>query len=80
MPIYTFICEAGHEEEVLCKYSEKSTLTVGCPTCGEPMTHKGPERIQDRDFTKGKYRFKAVMGDGSKRTVANTSGKVRSDS
>ena len=33
MPIYEFMCECGHEVEVLAKVDEQ----VECEKCGEPM-------------------------------------------
>ena len=72
MPLYTFVCEDGHEHEVLCKYSEKDTIEDQCETCGKPNRFTGaPELIQARDYGKGKYRMKAVMADGSKKKLAS---------
>lgn len=81
MPLFTFTCQAGHTQEVLCKHDEKETLVKVCDTCGEQSRHLGaPELIQARDFGKGKYSMKAIMSDGSKKQVNNVNtDKKRSD-
>lgn len=79
MPLYTFICENDHPQEVLCKSSEKDTLEDICNECGRPNKYEGrPELIQSRDYGKGKFRMKAVMGNGHKEPLVN--GGRRGDS
>lgn len=79
MPIYTFVCDDGHDQEVLCKLSERDTLQDICDVCGKPNVYSGrPELIQRRDFGKGAYRMKAITSTGEKRALA--SGGTRGDS
>lgn len=39
MPIYSFVCEGGHEEELLLKVEELEEERV-CKVCGKPLEHK----------------------------------------
>ena len=87
MPLYTFTCPTcGHEQEELMRADERTRAVItatACPDGGEgcALNYKGVELVQLRDFSRGKYGMKAVMGDGTKRRVENlNTTKKRSDS
>lgn len=81
MPLYTFVCTADHATEVLLKHSELRDHVEPCAKCGKDAHWRGAELTQERDFAKGKYRMKAIMGDGSKKRVESASSdRKRSDS
>lgn len=80
MPLYTFTCKNDHEKEVLCKYDEREDILEVCD-CGEPMRWQGVERVQKREFQKGRFAMRAIMPDGNKLPINNiNSPKKRSDS
>jgi putative FmdB family regulatory protein len=61
MPIYTFVCECGHEEEHILKADERDS-EFKCPNCDGVLRWQGIER-----FTKGKPSFQsqAILGSGA---------------
>ena len=85
MPLFTFECNiCDHRQEELCKFDERDTATAPCenPQCvGTTSYTARPELHQERDFSKGKWRMKAIGTDGSKTRVQNSrTGVSRGDS
>lgn len=84
MPIFTFQCDGcGFEKEVICRASERDVQTeqcpqAACPKFGDVLKWAGVEGSQVVRGN-GRYEFKAIMGDGSKKTVAHHKAR-RSDS
>jgi len=84
MPLWTFVCDEGHEQEILCKPLERDQYAgAPCPLpgCSGNVQWQGAERVAERDFAKGAYRMKLIMGDGSTKPVNNVyTDRKRSDS
>ena len=81
MPIYTYNCpKCGWSEERLAKFEERDDLHLACPSCDDVELARAAAEMAQFN-TKGKYRMKAVMGDGTKRRVNNlNTDRKRSDS
>lgn len=69
MPMYTFQCECGNEEEHLVPMQHRDQVVIDCSKCRKRM-----KRAVDSPKLGGeKYQMKAITGDGKK--VAGHFGK-----
>lgn len=80
MPLYTFKClvsGCAHEEELLCKFEERSVAQGMCPTHETLLVWKGGVELpQTADLTgnrSGRFQMKAITSKGQK--VAGHFGK-----
>lgn len=62
MPLYTYVCECGNEEEHLVLMDSRDSIELDCSRCGKRL-----KRIVDGApaLHGEKYQMKAVMSDGS---------------
>ena len=59
MPLYTFRCPCGFEEERMLKIVERDS-EFDCPSCGEPMARV----LEAPKLGKPAYQMQAVLGTG----------------
>jgi predicted nucleic acid-binding Zn ribbon protein len=61
MPLYTYKCECGYEEEEIVSYEERDTIYISCEKCGKKLCRG----IDAPKIGSEPYKMKAVMRDGS---------------
>lgn len=59
MPMYTFRCACGLEEERMLEISERDS-EFDCPNCGEPMARV----LEAPKLGRPRYQMQAVLGSG----------------